>query len=48
MSKLIIGLGNYGKKYKNNRHNIGFLILDKIIDKYFFLYIKKKVITIII
>ena len=25
---LIIGLGNPGKKFKNTRHNIGFLILD--------------------
>lgn len=26
--KLIIGLGNTGEKYTNNRHNLGFLILD--------------------
>ena len=26
--KLIIGLGNPGKKYQNNRHNIGFMIVD--------------------
>ena len=26
--KLIIGLGNYGKEYKNTRHNIGFMALD--------------------
>lgn len=27
---LIIGLGNPGKKYQKNRHNIGFMILDQL------------------
>lgn len=26
--KLIIGLGNPGEKYKNNRHNIGHVVVD--------------------
>ena len=29
---LIVGLGNIGVKYKNTRHNIGFKILDKIVE----------------
>ncbi len=32
--KLIVGLGNPGKKYLKNRHNAGFLALDFLIDKF--------------
>src|SRR4030042_5216630 len=31
--RLIIGLGNSGEKYEHTRHNIGFLILEKIAEK---------------
>jgi PTH1 family peptidyl-tRNA hydrolase len=31
--KLIVGLGNYGKEYKNTRHNIGFMALDYYCNK---------------
>ena len=27
---LIIGLGNPGRAYRNNRHNIGFMVLDHL------------------
>jgi PTH1 family peptidyl-tRNA hydrolase len=32
--KLIVGLGNPGKKYEKNRHNVGFLAVDYLIDKF--------------
>ena len=31
---LILGLGNPGKDYVNSRHNIGFLLLKKLSNKY--------------
>ena len=30
----LIGLGNPGKKYLNNRHNVGFLLLENFSKKY--------------
>jgi len=32
--KFIIGLGNPGKKYNNNRHNIGFLFIQEFAENY--------------
>lgn len=34
--KLIIGLGNPGKEYERTRHNIGFIIVDAILNQYKF------------
>ena len=30
----LIGLGNPGKKYSKNRHNIGFILLENLSKKY--------------
>lgn len=33
---LIVGLGNPGKEYQNNRHNIGFMAIDQITKEFGF------------
>ena len=32
--RLLVGLGNPGKKYQYNRHNIGFMAIDEIVRRY--------------
>jgi len=31
---LVVGLGNPGEKYKNNRHNAGFIVIDELALKW--------------
>ena len=31
--RLIVGLGNPGQKYQNNRHNVGFVVVDALASK---------------
>ena len=39
---MVIGLGNPGTEYQNNRHNVGFMAIDKISSELGFTYKKAK------
>ena len=42
-TKLIVGLGNIGKKYDGSRHNFGFAVIDTFAtDQAFNVWIEKK------
>ena len=34
LPKLVVGLGNPGKKYQDTRHNIGFMVLDQLANEF--------------
>ncbi len=39
---LVVGLGNPGTEYQNTRHNVGFMAVDEICDRYKFSPFKSK------
>ena len=39
---LLVGLGNPSSKHANNRHNIGFAALDRIVERHRFLAYRRQ------
>ncbi len=39
---LIVGLGNPGKEYARNRHNVGFMLLDRLAEDFQVAYSRRK------
>lgn len=40
--RAILGIGNIGKRYARTRHNVGFMFLDYMVDKYSLQFIPSK------
>lgn len=43
MTKLIVGLGNPGRKYTETKHNIGFMAVDRLVKPYHLQFVEDKI-----